>query len=443
MHMMTSDVGMHSPDGFGAGLQHSEEQKSEGVSFHNCSVEHVEVQGSKIVPSSEVKDARLKSNVNTTALGNVGKLENSDISRGTGAVSEHYSGDSLHYSNEELYFERIVSQSLPEKEYRLKADASAENSAADHASGQTLGEQTCVQDGLADGESKGKTQSHQTDSSFENTLCIQGSGESVAFFEGPVSPTHMKSRINPFNNLPAQVAETPGPADTRHGQHVMAEVYIKNTAEEVQNVKEPKCPLKQVDPANRILGRLQDSKSLDAISQVCDGGRASNGKLEGRRATISSALELEGTVSHEGNLTNFVANNLQMKIKLSSRQSLDYNSSRIQGVSRKTADIPPIDPGVLKDLDVMSQDVAQKVDYMLKSLNSIIQNMTALSVGYIQTYRDSVDSLGESVDMSIKGMYTLMARCEELDRSMQPIHVLAKQIREIKRTLEVFEAVCK
>ncbi len=28
--------------------------------------------------------------------------------------------------------------------------------------------------------------------------------------------------------------------------------------------------------------------------------------------------------------------------------------------------------------------------------------MTALSVGYIQTYRDSVDSLGESVDMSIK-----------------------------------------
>ncbi|CAI9604094.1 unnamed protein product, partial [Staurois parvus] len=50
---------------------------------------------------------------------------------------------------------------------------------------------------------------------------------------------------------------------------------------------------------------------------------------------------------------------------------------------------------------------------------------------------------GESVDMSIKGMYTLMARCEELDRSMQPIHTLAKQIREIKRTLEMFETLCK
>lgn len=33
---------------------------------------------------------------------------------------------------------------------------------------------------------------------------------------------------------------------------------------------------------------------------------------------------------------------------------------------------------------------------------SLLLQMTALSVGYIQTYRDSVDSLGESVDMSIK-----------------------------------------
>ncbi|KAE8612033.1 hypothetical protein XENTR_v10012685 [Xenopus tropicalis] len=112
-------------------------------------------------------------------------------------------------------------------------------------------------------------------------------------------------------------------------------------------------------------------------------------------------------------------------------------------LQRSKADIPPIDPEVLKELEIHTQDVALKVDQMMKSLNGTIQNMTALSVGYIQTYRDSVDSLGESVDMSIKGMYTLMARCEELDRSMQPIHTLAKQIREIKRTLEIFESLCK
>ena len=37
--------------------------------------------------------------------------------------------------------------------------------------------------------------------------------------------------------------------------------------------------------------------------------------------------------------------------------------------------------------------------------------MTALSVGYIQTYRDSVDSLGESVDMSIKVMWGRERQC--------------------------------
>lgn len=43
----------------------------------------------------------------------------------------------------------------------------------------------------------------------------------------------------------------------------------------------------------------------------------------------------------------------------------------------------------------------------------------------------------------LQGMYTLMARCEELDRSMQPIHTLAAQIRDIKRTLDALEAICK
>ncbi|XP_069793045.1 BLOC-1-related complex subunit 6 isoform X1 [Narcine bancroftii] len=193
-------------------------------------------------------------------------------------------------------------------------------------------------------------------------------------------------------------------------------------------------------------GRLQDSKSLDGIHELLGGIRGRDGKLEGRRATISSALELEGTVSQEGDLTHYVANNLQQKIKMSSRRSLDLESRssvRTKNMQKLKSDIPPIDPGVLQDLEREAKEVAEKVDQMMRSLNSMIQNMTALSVGYIQTYRDSVDSLGESVDMSIKGMYTLMARCEELDRSMQPILVLSKQIREVKRTLEMFETLCK
>ncbi|KAM8863707.1 BLOC-1-related complex subunit 6 isoform 1-T4 [Spinachia spinachia] len=213
--------------------------------------------------------------------------------------------------------------------------------------------------------------------------------------------------------------------------HVMAQVWVRN-----------------------VRG-MQDSKSLDEISQAFGGGSGNRvggrgGQSEGRRATISSALELEGTVSQDGDLTHFITKNLEQKIKMSSKPSLDCSDSdcsgpiyRSRGLSRRRADIPPIDPAVLLDLQRHAQEVAHSVEMMMRSLNGTIQNMTALSVGYIQTYRDSVDSLGESVDMSIKGMYTLMARCEELDRSMQPIHTLSAQIRDIKRTLDALEAICK
>ncbi|KAK1158653.1 BLOC-1-related complex subunit 6 isoform X1 [Acipenser oxyrinchus oxyrinchus] len=253
--------------------------------------------------------------------------------------------------------------------------------------------------------------------------------------EGSPSPTQKNNRVNPFNQVPGP-SPPEAPSLPTCPQHVMAQVYV--------------CSAPAGGAAlpwgdrERIVGRLQDSKSLDGISQVCGGARCRERQPEGRRATISSALELEGTVSHDGDLTHFVANNLQQKIKMSSRQSLDSDSSvRSRGSQRKLVDIPPIDPAVLQDLERQTQDVAQSVELMMRSLSGTVQNMTALSVGCIQTYRDSVDSLGESVDMSIKGMYTLMARCEELDRSMHPIHSLAKQIHDIKRTLEMLETVCK
>lgn len=61
------------------------------------------------------------------------------------------------------------------------------------------------------------------------------------------------------------------------------------------------------------------------------GGRG--GQSEGRRATISSALELEGTVSHEGDLTNFITKNLEQKIKMSSKPSLDCSDCEFPSLS--------------------------------------------------------------------------------------------------------------
>lgn len=98
---------------------------------------------------------------------------------------------------------------------------------------------------------------------------------------------------------------------------------------------------------------------------------------------------------------------------------------------------------MLRDLERLSRELGGRVDRLLRGLGGAVQELTALSVGCIQTYRYAVDSLGEAVDMSIKGMYTLLARCEELERALQPVQGLARQIRDIRRTLEVLEALCK
>ncbi|XP_053143304.1 BLOC-1-related complex subunit 6-like [Hemicordylus capensis] len=141
-------------------------------------------------------------------------------------------------------------------------------------------------------------------------------------------------------------------------------------------------------------------------------------------------LQSEGTVRWDGRLTHFVANNLEQQIRLSA--STDSGCV-----------IPAVDPGALQDLAALAVQMAAQVDELLRSVHGALQALTALSVGCIQTYRDGVEGLGEAVDTSIRSMYTLMARCEELDKEMQPVPALAGRIRDMKSALERLEGLCK
>lgn len=59
---------------------------------------------------------------------------------------------------------------------------------------------------------------------------------------------------------------------------------------------------------------------------------------------------------------------------------------RGRGSLRRPADIPPIDPSVLEDLHKHTQDVAQSVELMLRSLSGTIQNVSnTLSVSNTAT----------------------------------------------------------
>ncbi|KAM6463852.1 BLOC-1-related complex subunit 6 [Liasis olivaceus] len=105
--------------------------------------------------------------------------------------------------------------------------------------------------------------------------------------------------------------------------------------------------------------------------------------------------------------------------------------------------IPAIDPKAVQDLAALAVQVATQVEELLRSVQGALQALTTLSVGCIQTYRDGVESLGDAVDTSIRSMYTLMARCEELDLELQPVPALARRIRDMKSALDRLEGLCK
>lgn len=57
---------------------------------------------------------------------------------------------------------------------------------------------------------------------------------------------------------------------------------------------------------------------------------------------------------------------------------------------------------------------------------------SALTVGCLETYRDAVCKTCDAVDHNIKSMYQLMAKCEELSKSMGPIYKLAEQMQVLE-----------
>ncbi|XP_071960550.1 uncharacterized protein [Antedon mediterranea] len=169
--------------------------------------------------------------------------------------------------------------------------------------------------------------------------------------------------------------------------------------------------------------------------------------------------KLHGTLTREGEMVSFVADDIMEIIRKSaspmassrgspassmsvaSGQDTPRMLSRAESLSRNA--IPPIDPAVITDIEKHCKRVADSLDLMLGHLIGSIHNMSAITVGHIQTYKDAADKVGSTVDQSVKAMYSLIAKCEQLDNMMQPVDDLAKQIKGIKKLLDELELKCK
>ena len=103
--------------------------------------------------------------------------------------------------------------------------------------------------------------------------------------------------------------------------------------------------------------------------------------------------------------------------------------------------INALDPNSIEDIERHARYLAACVDLMVENLSGVLNNASGLTVNTLETYRDGVCKTCDEVDNNIKSMYQLMAKVEELNKSMAPAHKLGEQIKEIKQLLDVYEGL--
>lgn len=164
-------------------------------------------------------------------------------------------------------------------------------------------------------------------------------------------------------------------------------------------------------------------------------------------------LDMDGHVRYEGDMTHYVADDLEFKIKLSSPITKrgetpvfgSSNPSRSSTPSGKlyrqilAPQIGQIDITVLNDLEYEAQKIAQSVDNLIENLSGILHSNSSLTAENMEVYKDAVSKTCDAMDNNIKSMYTILAKGEEVSQAMIPVQAQAAKVAEIKRLLQIFE----
>ncbi|XP_059059174.1 BLOC-1-related complex subunit 6-like [Achroia grisella] len=164
-------------------------------------------------------------------------------------------------------------------------------------------------------------------------------------------------------------------------------------------------------------------------------------------------LDIDGHVRYEGDMTHYVADDLEFKIKLSSPitkrgETPVFGSSSASRSSTPSGklyrqilapQIGQIDITVLNDLEYEAQKIAQSVDNLIENLSSILHSNSSLTAENMEVYKEAVGKTCDAMDNNIKSMYTILAKGEEVSQAMIPVQAQAARIAEIKRLLQLFE----
>ncbi|XP_019759145.1 BLOC-1-related complex subunit 6 isoform X3 [Dendroctonus ponderosae] len=159
-------------------------------------------------------------------------------------------------------------------------------------------------------------------------------------------------------------------------------------------------------------------------------------------------LNLDGTVHVEGNMTHFVAEDLETKIKLSSPVTkkndtpTNSRSGTPSTLYRQLLDpqLGQIDVALINDLECEAHRMATSVDNLIENLSGILHSVSSITADNVDIYKNAVSKMSDSMDGNIKSMYKMMAKAEEITKNMKGVEVQAAKIKEVKKLVDLFES---
>ncbi|XP_062131356.1 BLOC-1-related complex subunit 6 [Drosophila sulfurigaster albostrigata] len=165
------------------------------------------------------------------------------------------------------------------------------------------------------------------------------------------------------------------------------------------------------------------------------------------QSTFPYELEGEGATSSTGAMHHFVAHNLESKLRAATDNS-NLNSEHTTPststapISRflQSRHVPEVDGNVLSDIELEAQYLATSVDNLVENLGNLLHSISSITADNVEVHKNSVKKLTDALDANIKCQYQLLAKTEEITKSMKPTEQLSQRIREIKRLVDMLDS---
>ncbi|EDX07036.1 GD11019 [Drosophila simulans] len=247
--------------------------------------------------------------------------------------------------------------------------------------------------------------------------------------------------------VPEHVLQDLTPTATGHAA-IPGSAKTRPNGENYLNLDSGEDPDEEDDPLEE-----EDNSNSNSNS------KGSSGDMERPRLKAESTVpyELEGETSDSDGMRHFVAHDLEAKLRervtassYSSEHTTPLSSMGPIGATSgnglltrrflQSRNIPEVDGSVLSDIELEAQYLASSVDNLMENLGNLLHSISSITADNVEVHRSAVNKLTDTLDANIKCQYQLLAKAEEITKSMKPTEQLGQRIRQIKRLVDMLDS---